>query len=117
MAAAGLDLDGEERVEDGEHGAVVDGDGPAGAVDSVVGWSEVDAADDEVVGRAAAFEEREAVGVEEAAAVGGEGEAVVVDAAVDGPERGEQAVPGGRAAFEGVLAVADRRRCGGRRAG
>ncbi len=105
-AAAGLDLDGEEGVEDGEDGAVVDGNRPSGADDGVVGGAEVDAADDHVVGRSAAFEEREPVGVEEAAAVGGEGEAVVVGAAVDSPEGGEQAVPCGRAAFEGVLAVA-----------
>ena len=42
----------------------------------------------------AAFEEREAVGVEEAAAVGRELEPVVLDTAVDGPERGQQPSPG-----------------------
>ncbi|MFP5487470.1 MAG: hypothetical protein ACLGHQ_04100, partial [Acidimicrobiia bacterium] len=55
---------------------------------------------------ASSFEERKAIGVEEAAAVGGERETVVVDAAVDGSEGGEQSVPGGGAAFEGVEAVA-----------
>ena len=102
-----FDLDREERVEDGEHGAVVDRHRPARAFDGVVRWAEVVAGDDQVVGRAAAFEEREAVGVEEAAAIGGQGEAVVVDAAVDGPERGKQPMPGGGAALERVVAVAD----------
>ena len=66
------------------------------------------AGDDQMVGRAAAFEEGEAVGVEETAAVGGKGEAVVVDASVHGPERGEQSMPRSGAALKGVFAVADR---------
>ena len=44
--------------------------------------------------RLAAFEEREAVGVEQAAAVGRELAVVVPDAAVDGPEGGQQPAPG-----------------------
>ena len=56
------------------------------------------------VGRAA-FEERVAVRVKEAAAVGREAEFVVLDAAVDGAEGGEQAAPGVVAAFEKFLPV------------
>ena len=56
---------------------------------------------DEVVGGATAFEEREPVGVEKAAAVGGQGETVVVDATVHGSEGGKETVPGGRAPSSG----------------
>ena len=54
----------------------------------------------------AAFEERVAVGVEQAAAVGGQAQRVVLDAAVHGAEQREHAVPGGGRALERVLAVA-----------
>ena len=53
----------------------------------------------------AAFEEGEAVGIEEAAAVGGQLEPVVLDAAVDGPEGGEQPAPGIVPPLQDFLAV------------
>ena len=82
-----------QRVEQVQHRAVVDRQrlgrrrAPVGA------------------GRAA-FEEREAVGVEQAAAVGGQAQRVVLDAAVHGAEEREQAVPGGGGRLQRVLAVA-----------
>ena len=53
----------------------------------------------------AAFEEREAVGVEQAAAVGGQAQLLVLDAAVDGAEGGEQPRPGVVPALQHLLAV------------
>ena len=41
----------------------------------------------------ASFQEGEAVGVEQAAAVGGQAEVFVLDPAVDGPEGGQQPAP------------------------
>ena len=54
----------------------------------------------------AALEERVAVGVEQAAAVGGQAQRVVLDAAVDGAEQREHAVPRGLRVLQDVLAVA-----------
>ena len=91
--SACLDFDGQQRVEDGEHRPVVDRDRPTERLGDILGRSEILATDDYVVWHAAAFEEWEAAGVEEASAVCGEGEAVVVDAPVHGTEGSEQAVP------------------------
>ena len=55
--------------------------------------------------RVGAFEERVAVGVEEAAAVAGHADAAVLDAAVDGAEGGEQSRPGVEASLEHLDAV------------
>ena len=52
-----------------------------------------------------AFQERKAVGVEEAAAVGWELEAVMFHAAIDGPEGGQQAGPGVVAQAEDFFTV------------
>ena len=84
--AAGPHLDGQQGVEDGQDGPVVDS---YRAPEATV-----------------AFEEGEPVGVKQAPAVGGKGEAVVVGTAVDGPEGGEEPVPGRGPALQGVLAVA-----------
>jgi hypothetical protein len=54
----------------------------------------------------AALEEGVLVGVEEGAAVSGEAQVLVGDAAVDGAAEGEQAAPGVVAALEHLLAVA-----------
>ena len=56
--------------------------------------------------RRAAFQEREAVGVEQVAAVGRERGEIVLDAAVDGAEGGQQAGKGVVAAFEHFFAQA-----------
>ena len=53
----------------------------------------------------AAFEERVAVGIEQRAAVGRQAHGFVIDARMDGAERGEQATPGIVAAFENFFAV------------
>jgi hypothetical protein len=56
--------------------------------------------------RLAALQEWEAVGVEQAAAVGGQPELLVLHPAVDHAEGGEQALPGGVAALQRLLAEA-----------
>ncbi|MEZ5264672.1 MAG: hypothetical protein R2755_23475 [Acidimicrobiales bacterium] len=108
LGAARLHMHGEQGVEDCEDGAVVDGDGASRSRFGLRVGAEADAPSDDVVGSTAAFEEGEAVGVEEAAAIGGKGEPVVVDAAVNGSEGGEEAMPGGGASLEGVKAVTGR---------
>ncbi len=107
-ATAGPDLDVEKSIEDGEHGPVVDAHRSARTDRDIVGGPEVDAVRHEVVGCPKPFEEGEPAGVEEAAAVGGHRQAVVVGPAVDSTEGGEEPVPGGRATLEGVLAVPGR---------
>ena len=60
----------------------------------------------QLAARGAAFEEGIAVGVEQRAAVGRQQQVLVLDAAMDGAEGGEQARPGIGAAFQHLLAVA-----------
>ena len=55
--------------------------------------------------RRAAFEERIAVGIEQRAAVGRQPQGLVLDAAVDGAEGGEQASPGIVAALQHLFAM------------
>ena len=83
-----------QRVEQVQHRAVVDRQRVRRASSR------------QLVSGGAAFEERVAVGVEQAAAVGGQAQRVVLDAAVHGAEQREHAVPGGGRALERVLAVA-----------
>ena len=82
-----------QRVEQVQHRAVVDG-------------QRVGARVAPARARRAAFEERVAVGIEEAAAVGEQAQRVVLDAAVHGAKQREHAVPRGRRALQRVLAVA-----------
>ena len=107
-APPGPHLDVQESIEDGEDCSVVDGDGSSGPGRYVFSGAEVDSTGHDVVWGAASFEEGEAFGVEEAAAIGGEGESIMIGAAVDGAAGGEQSVPGGGAPFECVLAVTGR---------
>jgi len=86
-------VEGEQRVEQVEHRAVVDRQRP-GALLLPAGV------------RPAALQERVAVGVEEAAAVGGQAQRVVLDARVHGAEEREDAVPGGGRALQRIFAVA-----------
>ena len=80
-AARHFHLQDLQRFEQVQHGAVVDRQRLGGRL---------------APGRAgrAPFQEREAVGVEEVAAVGGQAQILVLDAAVDGAEGGQQAAPG-----------------------
>jgi len=88
--AGGLDLQPLQGVEQMQHDAVVDGQrvGRRGAPRRAGG---------------APFEEGEAVGVEEAAAVGRQAQVLVADAAEDGAEGGQQARPGVVAALDDLF--------------
>ena len=91
-AAVVAEVQHEQRVQDGEHVEVGHRDGCAG----VGGPGAVGVT---------AFQEREPVGIKEAAAVGGHRQFFVVDAAVNGPAGGQQPMPGRGAGLEslGVL--------------
>ena len=81
-----------ERTEQVQHGAVIHRERVGGRV---------------APGRArlAAFQEREPVGIEQVAAVGRQLHPLVLHAAVDGPEGGQQADPGVQAALQNLFAV------------
>jgi hypothetical protein len=81
-----------ESIQEMKDGAVVDREGG--------GWS--------VAPRGITrptLEEREAVGIEQGATVGGESQTVVTDPAVNGPERREQPTPGVDAVLQHLFAV------------
>ncbi len=91
-AARHPDLQHLQRVQQVQHGAIVDRQRPGrGGPPTGAGQSPL--------------QEGEAVRVEQAAAVGRQIQAVVGDAGMDGAERGEQAAPGVEAALQHLFAV------------